>query len=110
MTLTLKKSLPYELEEYIISFLPFEKTLNYPFICKQKHNPSIHNWACAVWNGNLDVVKWLWYNSTEICCTTCAVNMANAKGHLDVIKWLSDRIVRCTEKCLYCKLYLFKEK
>jgi hypothetical protein len=101
--------LAYELEEYIISFLPYEKTLNYPFICKQKRNPLIHNWDCAVWNGNLDVVKWFWYNRTEFCCcTTCAVDIANVKGHLDVVKWLSE--IRCTEKCLYCKLYLFKVK
>ena len=38
---------PYEIQEYIISFLPFEKTLNYPFISKQKYNPEFHTWKWA---------------------------------------------------------------
>ena len=83
-----KLILPIEIEEYIISFLPFEKTLNYPFICKRKYNPNIHTINWASYNGYLDIVKWLFVNNHD-SCVVYAMNLAAKNGHIEVVKWLS---------------------
>ena len=41
----------------------------------------------AVYNGHLDVIKWLYENRTE-GCTYQAMNWAVESGHLDVVEWL----------------------
>ena len=58
----IKMLLPFELQEYIIDFLPFEKTLNYSFISNRKYNPHLNaNYKkifCFDIYGNNRNVKW----------------------------------------------------
>ena len=89
--------LAYELQEYIISFLPFEKTLNYPFTCKQKYRSTFHTWVWAAENGHLDVVKWLHVNRTDGYKRLIMI-LAAYNGHLDIVEWLSDNR---TEGCKF---------
>jgi hypothetical protein len=49
--------LPYEIREKIIDYLPFEKTLDYNYIFKQKYNPKIHTFKWAAENGHLEVIE-----------------------------------------------------
>lgn len=52
--------LPFELQEYIIDFLHFEKTLNYRFISNRKYNPYINVNYRKVFYFDKSGHKWNW--------------------------------------------------
>lgn len=110
-------TLPVEIQEQIIKYLPFEKIINLSnHVALQEYNPRIHTICYAIKNDYLSMVKWIclnqkaesswgivWcaqYNRLNILhflhqkripsFTSQAINIASKYGNHEIVKFLYD--------------------
>jgi hypothetical protein len=97
----MSQTLPIEIFEQVLMYLPFEKVIYLSdYVSKRIYNPKQHNLQMYIINGNLEAIKWIYKNDIEHFDINESryyynniIDVLACYGHLHVVKFLTEKKV-----------------